>query len=315
MLASTAGAEFVDHGLECRERRSAVGPDIGPMGFLLARCQHLYRRFIGVDDLLGQHRLAQRIHQWLELHAGLAHPLRQRRAGNRQTSPGKDFLLPVQRKVVGEPGHHHMGQQAGGGDALVDDLGWHRCLDQCLALAAGPLATYMLLDGKHTRGVIQLLADVFTDALKLAAAGTLGAIGLVADHGARQLRWQRSTLGLLACFVRRRGGTKCLQLSVDGFEVSVEQVIQQAALRRAYLLAALGELVPLEDGNLVSELLDDRLIALDLSAHGVDLGQQLRRERTQLFGRHLVEIGRRNHAVDFTKAPRLPQLKARLRAL
>lgn len=33
MFASTAGAEVVDHGLQGRERRSAVGPDIGAVGF------------------------------------------------------------------------------------------------------------------------------------------------------------------------------------------------------------------------------------------------------------------------------------------
>jgi len=137
----------------------------------------------------------------------------------------------------------------------------------------------------------------------------------VADNGARQLRGQQSTLGLLAWFIRHRRGTQCLQLRVDVFEVGGEQVIQQAALRRADLLAALGEFVPLEDGDLVRELLDDRLVAMDLSAHGVDLGQQLRSECAQLFGRHLIEVGRRSHAMDFTKATYLPQLKARLRAL
>ena len=53
-----------------------------------------------------------------------------------------------------------------------------------------------------------------------------------------------------------------LALRVDGFEVGGEQVIQQAALRRTDLLAALGEFVPLEDGDLVRELLDDRLVAM-----------------------------------------------------
>ncbi len=55
-------------------------------------------------------------------------------------------------------------------------------------------------------------------------------------------------------------------------------------MRRAYLLAALGELVAFKDGDLVSELLDDRFIAMDLSAHGVDLGHQLRSQCAQLFG-------------------------------
>jgi len=61
MFASTAGAEVLDHGLEGRERCSAVGPDIGAVGFLFARRQHLYRRFIGMNHALGQHHFAQRI--------------------------------------------------------------------------------------------------------------------------------------------------------------------------------------------------------------------------------------------------------------
>ena len=95
----------------------------------------------------------------------------------------------------------------------------------------------------------------------------------------------------------------------DGFEVGIEQVIEQAALRRTDLLAALGELVAFKDGDFVSELFDDRFIAMDLSALGVDLGHQLRSQRAQLFGGHLVEIGQGSHGADFTKAVRLLQLK------
>src|SRR3546814_9467225 len=47
--------------LERREWRRAVGPDVSAMGFLLARREHLHRRFIGVNHALGQYRLAQRI--------------------------------------------------------------------------------------------------------------------------------------------------------------------------------------------------------------------------------------------------------------
>jgi len=129
MFAGTAGAEVVDHGLEGRERRAAVGPDIRAVGFLLAGCQHLYRRFIGVDDSLGQYCFSQRINQRLKLHAGLTHPLRQCRARDGQAGTAKDLFLPIQRQVVGELGHHHMSQQAGSGDALVDQLRRHRGLD------------------------------------------------------------------------------------------------------------------------------------------------------------------------------------------
>ncbi len=80
MFADTTGAEVVDHSLECREWRAAVGPDLSAVGFLLSWSQHLYRCFIGVDYALGQHCFAQRIDQRLKLHAGLTHPLRQCRA-------------------------------------------------------------------------------------------------------------------------------------------------------------------------------------------------------------------------------------------
>ncbi|MNQ89762.1 hypothetical protein D3C85_1050780 [compost metagenome] len=173
----------------------------------------------------------------------------------------------------------------------------------------------MLLNGKHARRVIQLLADVFADALKLAPADTLGVLWLVTNDGTWELRRQRRALGLLAGFVRRWGGTKRVQFCLDSLKVGVEQVIQQAALRWADLLAALGELVALEDGNLVRELLDDRLVTMDFSAHGVDLRQQLRSECAQLFGCHLVEIGRGSHAVDFTKAAHLPQLKGEAKSM
>ena len=55
----------------------------------------------------------------------------------------------------------------------------------------------MPLDGEGAWGVVELLADVFADALELAAAGTLGAVRLVKYQRARQLGRQRRPLGLL----------------------------------------------------------------------------------------------------------------------
>ncbi|MNC59539.1 hypothetical protein D3C75_1093550 [compost metagenome] len=78
MFARTAGAEVVDHSLQCRERCRAVSPDISSVRFLLAGRQHLHRCFIGMYNSLGEYDLPQRIHQRLQLYAGLAHPLSQR---------------------------------------------------------------------------------------------------------------------------------------------------------------------------------------------------------------------------------------------
>ncbi|MCY1445950.1 hypothetical protein D9M71_624870 [compost metagenome] len=55
----------------------------------------------------------------------------------------------------------------------------------------------MPLNGEGARGVVELLADVFADALELTAAGTLGAVRLVKYQRARQFGRQRRSLGLL----------------------------------------------------------------------------------------------------------------------
>lgn len=66
-----------------------------------------------------------------------------------------------------------------------------------------------------------------------------------------------------------------LQLGFDGREIGIEQIIEQAALIRTQLFTAFGELVPLEDGDLMRELLVDRFKTVDFVAHRVDLGQKV----------------------------------------
>ncbi|GEM_PF-6297447 len=92
---------------------------------------------------------------------------------------------------------------------------------------------HVLFDGEHARRVVELFADVFADALKLATAGALGVLRLVTDHGARKLQWQRCALGLLAWFGWGNRRIDGFQLGLDGGDVGVEQVIKQAALIRA----------------------------------------------------------------------------------
>lgn len=104
------------------------------------------------------------------------------------------------------------------------------------------------------------------------------------DNRTRKLQRQRRLLGLLTWFGRRSRRIDRFQLSLDGCNISVEQVVEQAALVRAQLLAAIGELVPFEHGYFVGELFVDCFDPMHLLAHGVDLRQQLRRECTQLIG-------------------------------
>ncbi len=148
--------------------------------------------------MLGQHCFAQRIDQGLKLHASLTSPLRQCRARDGQAGMAEDLFLSIERQVVGEFGHLHVRQHARSGDALIDHLRRQRRLDQCFALPAGQFPNNVLFDGEHAWRVVQLLADVFTDALKLAAARALSVVRLVMDHSAWELRPQRRALGLLA---------------------------------------------------------------------------------------------------------------------
>lgn len=67
----------------------------------------------------------------------------------------------------------------------------------------------VLFDGEHAWRVVQLLADVFTYALSLAAASALSVIRLVMNHTARELWRQRRMFGLLAWFCLRGCGMKC----------------------------------------------------------------------------------------------------------
>ncbi len=170
------------------------------MGFLRARSEHLYGRFVRVHDLLSCHPVTQGIDQGLQLHARHTNPLGQRRTWNRQASSTENRFLTVKRKMINELRNHDVGKQPGSRDAFVDNLRRYWRLDQRFAVIAYPLATNMTLDGKHARRVIQLLADIFTDMLECAAAWAVGVIRFVMDQRARELCRQRRALGLLLFF-------------------------------------------------------------------------------------------------------------------
>ncbi len=165
-------------------------------------------------------------------------------------------------------GHQHVGQQVRGGDALVDDLCRHRGLHQLLAGRAGPLAAHMALHGEGAGRVVQLLADVFADALHLAAAATGRALGLVLDLHARQVCGQRSTTGLGLGGVGGVGllgwcWAQCLEFGLQRGQVGIQGLVEQAALIGVQLLALGGELQALVAGNLVREQIDLGLLEVD----------------------------------------------------
>ncbi|MNP67714.1 hypothetical protein D3C76_1635750 [compost metagenome] len=89
--------------------------------------------------------------------------------------------------MVGKLGDHDVGQQPSSRDALVDDLRRNRCLNQRFAVIADPFATNMALDGKYAGRVVQLFADVLTDALEGAAAWAVSVVRFVVDQRAWKL--------------------------------------------------------------------------------------------------------------------------------
>ncbi|MNY32494.1 hypothetical protein D3C86_1667140 [compost metagenome] len=117
------------------------------------------------------------------------------------------------------------------------------------------------------------------------------------DQRAWKLSRQCSALGLLLFLGQRRSGLQGLKFSFNRRDIGIDQVIEQAGLLWIQLLAALGKLQALELGDLVGQLLDNRLVAVDLLAHCLDLLvehldalYQLRRQRAQLFRIQVVEI-------------------------
>jgi hypothetical protein len=46
VFTGTIWGKIVYHGIEFRERGTGIGPDIGPMGLLVARLEHGHRSFI-----------------------------------------------------------------------------------------------------------------------------------------------------------------------------------------------------------------------------------------------------------------------------
>lgn len=57
--------------------------------------------------------------------------------------------------MIGVFRDHHLGQQPGRRDASVENLSWHRNLDQGFAVIADPFATDVPLDTEHAQCVIE----------------------------------------------------------------------------------------------------------------------------------------------------------------
>src|SRR5207253_8000720 len=141
----------------------------------------------------------------------------------------------------------------------------NRRLDHRLSLRTRPSAATMTLDVKYAGRVVELLAYVFADALQRAAATAHGLFRLMAHFHPRQVRRQRATSRLVLRRLRLLRASRRRQLQSDGFQIGVDHLLEQAALRAVQLFAARGKLPALEQRHLMRELLDLELLVPQLA--------------------------------------------------
>src|SRR5690554_2669060 len=213
-------------------------------------------------------------------------------------------------------GYQNLSQKSGSGDALVDHLRGYRSLDQSLTLFADPFAPDVTLYGKRARDVIQLLADVLANTLELAATLAQSVVRFVVDQGARQFRGQCLAFGFLPGASRLLFLTPCLfKLGLDRRQVTVDQFIQQLPLNCIELFTAPSVFVTLENGQLVSQLLNDRITVNQGAFLILDTVEQFRRHCTKLIGRELIEIGALSHARQYAKSRDCVRFAVRIMAI
>jgi hypothetical protein len=133
-------------------------------------------------------------------------------------------------------------------------VGGHRRLHQGFALGAGAGAANVTFDRKGTRRVVELLGNLFADALHLAAAGAGGRVRLVVNLGARQFRRQRFTFRLALRF--GFGFGKLRQFFGDRCHIGGEGFFEQLSLfhRQAFCLDA--EVMALVVRHFMRQLVD-----------------------------------------------------------
>ena len=164
---------------------------------------------------------------------------------------------------------------------------------------AGPLAAHVALHREHARFVVQPLCDVLADAFHCAAAGAGRVLRLVVHVAARQVRRQRlapgALLGLLV-FGAPRFVIGLFKLGCQLRDVAVQRLFDQALLLSAHasaeLLAGDGVLQPPQVGDLVRELVDQRLLEggfACMAREQLVLGRHLGHQRQQRLA-HLLRV-------------------------
>ncbi|CQR34789.1 conserved hypothetical protein [Thiomonas arsenitoxydans] len=309
MRTGTTGAIVKHHR---RRSRAAVDPDISAVCLARARRQLGYRGLIGMQHGLLQQMVFEGLGQRFQAHPAQAHPLRQARAREVHAAAAVNLLLAVQRQVIVVLGQHHLRQQAGGGNAFVNELRWQGCSQHRLAAGAGILAADVPVH-EETRGLaVELLADLLPDTAQGVALRAQAGVDLVAMLDARQLAGQGLAFGATFAW----GGALRIGGAVLGLFLGLQQRlrlgVEELALR-VQALAGLAEAPLLEARQLEAQGRNLGRLKFELGTLVRDLCTELRNDRARVLRRRIVAQGLEFVVVDGADHAEFSRAHARAR--
>ncbi len=264
-----------------------IGEELAGLGSSAAWIEHRGGGLVGEELGRGLEALEQALVDGPEQEGRFADPVGERGAVEMDALPGVDLRLAVERQMVGELAHQHMGDGGLRRDAALDQPGGRRRLHHDLfAAAAGVLRPAGDDDAELRRHDVEALGAVLADHVHLASAAGAGLVGDVDDPlDARQVGWQRAAVGAArpgtGLALRRINRILCseaLGFHLLGFLEAQEKLIDRQRL------GAPAEAVTLK-------LLDDL-------AQPIDLGLARRQHRLQGGGIIRQRRGRLAHEAD-----------------
>ena len=243
--------------------------------------------------------------QRLQLGSRGPDPLSQGRALDLHAITGKDLRLPVQWKMIGVLGHHHVGDHRLRWQAAFDQPSRRRGLDHAgdrvgASLLTAPARIFRPLghDYAHLgRHLVEPLGRVLADDVQFAtAARTRLAFRL--DHHLLMRQVIEVFIAAGAALTRRGGlergiGLLILRLGLGERGLELLQRKRQLVVSDAFGFAAEMRAADLGDDRLEPSVADDELVALDDDGGTTcALGQEQRAQRVDVVWQRVAHIHR-----------------------
>jgi len=153
-----------------RQRRTHSSPDIDPHpGFLhlpVALVLQGSYGIVGKDDIALTESAPEDLLHYLDSFVGLHEPTGLGRPGNRHPFPLEDAVLSVEGQMIGKLAHNYVGQESRIGFASGDGMIGHGGGNDPGAFRQTILRTFIDVDQKFPRAVLQLFRDLHPDHLQ-----------------------------------------------------------------------------------------------------------------------------------------------------